>query len=219
MIPLIGFCGASGSGKTTLLEGVIAQLAARGHKVGAIKHHGHAEPLSPEAPEKDSSRLAAAGAELVALLHAGGMQLSAGPQAGQWGPSAVTAGFMTGLDLVLVEGFKSAKIDKIEVVGPGQEPLLPPGGRLLAIAGRQGAGQVQGLPWLAAEDPAAVADFLLPRLKEPVSAQDSAQLEVDGRQVPLNPFVQGFLASTLRALVGSLKGGQSPAKMVIKIGE
>jgi molybdopterin-guanine dinucleotide biosynthesis protein MobB len=45
MIPMLGFCGASGSGKTTLVSRVIEELTARGLKVGAIKHHGHPEPL------------------------------------------------------------------------------------------------------------------------------------------------------------------------------
>jgi hypothetical protein len=73
--------------------------------------------------------LAQAGAQRVAFSHAGGLTLSASHQPGGDNPAAIAADFMGGLDLVLVEGFKRAAIDKIEVVAPGKEPMLPQGGR------------------------------------------------------------------------------------------
>ena len=169
--PLLGFCGASGSGKTTLVSRVIAELAGRGYAVGAIKHHGHRQPLEPADRHKDSGRLFAAGAARVALAHAGGLMLTAGPGDAE-GPVQIARRFMSGLDLVLVEGYKSASLDKIEVVAPGREPLLPPGGRLLALARRGAAGaapggQEAGLVVLDADDPVQVADFVLEQLGLP----------------------------------------------------
>ncbi len=166
--PLLGFCGASDSGKTTLVSRVIAELAGRGYAVGAIKHHGHRAPLEPADRHKDSGRLFAAGAARVALAHAGGLMLTAGPGDAE-GPVQIARLFLADLDLVLVEGYKSAELDKIEVVAPDREPLLPPGGRLLALARRGAApgGQEAGLLVLDADDPAQVADFVLERLGLP----------------------------------------------------
>lgn len=166
--PLFGFCGASDSGKTTLVSRVIAELAGRGYAVGAIKHHGHRGPLEPADRHKDSGRLFAAGAARVALAHAGGLMLTAGPQDAE-DPVQIARRFMSGLDLVLVEGYKSAPLDKIEVVAPGREPLLPSGGRLLALAQRGApAGERRaGLVVLDADDPALVTDFVLEQLGLP----------------------------------------------------
>ena len=40
-VPAIAFVGKQNSGKTTLLEKLIAELTARGVRVGTVKHHSH----------------------------------------------------------------------------------------------------------------------------------------------------------------------------------
>lgn len=181
MPPILGFCGASNSGKTTLVSRVISQLCGQGFRVGAIKHHGHGAPLPDPGRNKDSGRLAQAGAGRVALVHSGGIVLTADQTEAQASPPEIAAQFMTNLDLVLVEGYKTADIDKIEVVAPDKQPVWPRGGRLLALAlrgGRASAGQIDfsarpawmddakdGEPLiLDANDPAQMADFVLSHL-------------------------------------------------------
>lgn len=219
MVPVLGFCGASNSGKTTLLCKVIAELTGRGLKVGALKHHGHAGPLAQPGAEKDSGRLAQAGAERVALAHAGGVFLTAGPELAEMGPRALADGLMAGLDLVLVEGCKSADIDKIEVVAPGAEPVLPSGGRLAALA-KRGGGPSQGeLNVLDADVPKAVADFVLEHLG--LSAKDGSpdvRLLLDGREIKIKSFVANLFESTLRAMTHTLKGGEQAKKIEVHIG-
>ncbi|MEW5911023.1 MAG: molybdopterin-guanine dinucleotide biosynthesis protein B [Thermodesulfobacteriota bacterium] len=218
MIPVIGICGASGSGKTTLLTGVIAALRDRGLKVGAVKHHGHAGPVTEPAAaqDKDTARLAAAGAARVALAHAGGVSVDAPGLAGA-GPRALTARLMSGLDLVVVEGFKGAGIPKIEVVAPGAQPLLPSGGQLLALARRGGAGSEAGLPVLDADDPAAVAEFILQNLEMAAPPQGAVQVLIDGQELPVNAFVANMLAGTLRGFVSALKGGSRSGRIEVRL--
>lgn len=211
MPPLLGFCGASNSGKTTLLAAVVAELSRRGLALGVLKHHGHPEPLPPPAAEKgkDTCRHLAAGARRAALVHAGGVRLIDSHD-GRLTPEELAGRYMRGLDLVLVEGFKNADICKIEVVAPGREPLLPPGGRLLALTRRGGSGTEAGLPVLDADQPAAVAQFVLEHLglAETVSPgqPQGISLRVDGKALDLNPFVARLLKDTLRGLVAPLKG-------------
>ncbi|RJX28947.1 MAG: molybdopterin-guanine dinucleotide biosynthesis protein B [Desulfarculus sp.] len=219
MTPVIGICGASGSGKTTLLTGVIAALKASGLKVGAIKHHGHAGPvIEPAAAQhKDSARLAAAGAARVALAHAHGVSVDA-PGLAKAGPRALAARLMSGLDLVLVEGFKGAGIPKIEVVAPGAQPLLPSGGQLLALARRGGAGSEAGLPVLDADDPGAVAGFILENLELAAPAPEPVGLFIDGQELPVNAFVARMLSGALRGFVSALKGGGQAGKIEVRLG-
>jgi len=206
MPPVLGFCGAANSGKTTLLCALVAELARRGLKVGVVKHHGHGAPLPPPPDEenKDTGRLSAAGAARVALIHAGGARLNALDLSGAT-PLDLAQEIMTGCDLVLVEGYKTAQIDKIEVVAPGRAPLLPPGGRLLALTRRGGGGLEAGLPVLDADRPDRVAEFVLAQLPAP----PVARLWVAGVELELKPFVQQMVARTLRGLATQLRGGEA----------
>lgn len=219
MIPVVGICGASGSGKTTLLEKLLPQLKARGLKVGVLKHHGHGGPVETPAEwqGKDSQRLTAAGAARVGLAHPGGVWLQAPGLAGA-GPRALAARLMAGMDLVIVEGFKSAAIPKIEVVAPDKKPVLPPGGKLLALARRGGQGQEAGLPVIDADDPLALADFLLQAVKPVTPPPEPAKLYLDGQELPLNAFVSAILSGMLRGFVSSLKGSGDAEKIEVRLG-
>ena len=216
MIPIIGICGAAGSGKTTLLCRVISYLAGQGLKVGALKHHGHPEPLLLDQPGKDTACLLEAGAARAILAHAGGVNLFAAPEMARLTPRDIAQSLLGDLDLVLVEGYKSAELDKIEVVAPGREPLLPSGGRLLALTRRGGSGVEAGLPVLDADQPAAVAGFVLAHLGLAAGPPQRSRVGVwvDGVPLDLNPFVSRLVAQTLRGLLGRLKGAGDAAGRV-----
>ncbi|MBU4277486.1 MAG: molybdopterin-guanine dinucleotide biosynthesis protein B [Proteobacteria bacterium] len=219
MIPVVGICGASGSGKTTLLEKLLPELKARGLKVGVFKHHGHGGAVMTPAEwqGKDSQRLAEAGSTRVGLSHAGGVWLEASGLAGA-GPRALAARLMAGMDLVIAEGFKSAAIPKIEVVAPDREPVLPSGGKLLALARRGGQGTEAGLPVVDADDPVALADFLLEAVKPATPPPEPAKLYLDGQELPLNAFVSTILSGMLRGFVSSLKGTGEAEKIEVRLG-
>ena len=61
---VVGVTGASGSGKTALVAGLLRRLAADGVRAAAVKHAAHGFAL--DRPESDSTRLAEAGAGIVA---------------------------------------------------------------------------------------------------------------------------------------------------------
>ncbi len=111
-IPIVAFVGRSGSGKTTLLIAVIAELAGRGWRVGAIKHHGHARPL--DLPGKDTARLADAGA--VRVVGASPLELASFERvAREPAIEELARRFFADVDLVLVEGYRGSDLPKIEV--------------------------------------------------------------------------------------------------------
>ncbi len=123
--PLLGFIGHSNSGKTTLVTALINRLTKFGLRIGAVKHHRHRFEIDREG--KDSWRFARAGAQKTLL--AGPSQTALIEQTAAERPlTELAAEYLSGLDLVLVEGFKLAAIPKIELWRPelGQ-PLLTRG--------------------------------------------------------------------------------------------
>jgi molybdopterin-guanine dinucleotide biosynthesis protein B len=110
---IISIVGLSGSGKTTLLERVIRELKWRGLAVGTIKHSSHPHPM--DMPGKDSWRHKKAGAERTLFVGPTTLQYVADVE-GEPKPKGLADIYMSGLDIVLVEGFLTEEGDKIEVV-------------------------------------------------------------------------------------------------------
>jgi molybdopterin-guanine dinucleotide biosynthesis protein B len=154
----VGVVGWSGSGKTTLIELLIPALRARGVRVSSIKHAHHR--LALDRPGKDSYRHAAAGAEEVILATEGGFSLFSKAEPGL---EALLAR-LAPVDLVLVEGFKSYPIPKLEVFRPslGLAPLWAEMAMLAVVSD-----QTLDCPYpvLDLNRPDALADFLLARVR------------------------------------------------------
>lgn len=131
--PIVSIIGKSNSGKTTLLEQLIRELRRRGCRVATIKHHVHTDRWSFDTPGKDSYRHAQAGAEQVVLispLTTVTYEYPPEPPSPQ-----EMAARMTGIDLVLAEGFSQAKLPAIEVSrAERNHPLIGDPDYLLAVA-------------------------------------------------------------------------------------
>jgi len=131
---VFGIAGWSGSGKTTLIERVVPCLMRRGLTVSVIKHAHHGFDL--DRPGKDSYRQREAGAievlvtsgERWALMH----ELRGAPE-----PTlAESVGRMTPCDIVLVEGYKTVPIPKLEVwrAATGKPQIFPGDPAIVAVA-------------------------------------------------------------------------------------
>lgn len=123
-VPLIGFSAYSGTGKTTLLCKLIPLLKERGIRVGIIKHAHHSFDI--DHPQKDSCKLRESGATKIvvtsrkrtAIIIEHPKEQSKEQSKEQKVPSLTDALkniHTKDLDLILVEGFKHADIDKIEL--------------------------------------------------------------------------------------------------------
>ena len=159
--PLLGFAAYSGTGKTTLLERLIPLLRAEGLRVGLIKQTHH--DFEVDQPGKDSYRLRKAGAAqtLLASRHRWAL-IGENDEAAE--PSLdelVQRLDHTGLDLILVEGFKHEPFPKIELHRPelGRAPLHPDDESIIAFACDQAIETTNGIPQLDLNDPEQIAQF------------------------------------------------------------
>ncbi len=163
--------GWSGSGKTTLLVAVLPLLRAAGLRVSTIKHAHHG--LELDKPGKDSFRHREAGAEEVLVV--GGQRwalLRETPSTGapEMPDLAQLAARLAPVDLVLVEGFKSAGLPQIEVhrLSLGKPPLWPNAPAVRAVAADTELDSVPVL--LPLNDPVAVARWITDFVRQPDAA-------------------------------------------------
>ena len=156
-IPIVSFVSAcSGAGKTTLLEKVVVILKQRGLRLAVIKHDAHRFEM--DHPGKDTWRLAQAGADIVAISSPEKVALLE-KVTGEKSLDEVAA-MISGVDLILTEGFKQGGKPKIEVYRAElQKPLASLAEELLAIAGD--ASPLPGVPCYTLDDAAGVAGELL----------------------------------------------------------
>lgn len=131
-IPVISVVGRSKTGKTTLLEKLIPELKRRGYRVATIKHHSH-PGFDIDQPGKDTWRHAQAGSDHV-IIAAPDKVASIRPVEREPTLDELVAA-ITGVDIVLTEGYKRANKPKIEVVRAerGAGPICPME-ELLAVA-------------------------------------------------------------------------------------
>jgi molybdopterin-guanine dinucleotide biosynthesis protein MobB len=195
----IQIVGAKDTGKTTLLEGLTRELVRRGRTVCYVKHTHQEPPM--DCPDTDTARLSEAGATVSVLAS----------------PSTTTAYRASGKErieslsfreahpgeIVLAEGFKSVPGKKIAIAG-GELDIASLEG-VAAVVGRPPAGYA-GRSFEPGDVPE-IADLIEELTAIPVDQTWATRILVDGREVPLNPFVQDVLASTLKGFCSSLREG------------
>ncbi len=156
---VLGIAGYSGSGKTTLIEKLLPRLAAAGLAVSVIKQSHH--DFEVDKPGKDSWRHRQAGAREV-LLTSPHRWMLVGELRGAPEPTlGAHIARLSPCDLVLVEGYKHADLDKIEVwrAANGKPWLHPDDPRYIAVAADQPPPGKP--PLLPLDDADATARFIL----------------------------------------------------------
>ena len=130
--PILSIVGKSGSGKTTLIEKIIPALKIRGYRVATIKHHSH-PGFEIDLPGKDTWRFARAGSDHV-IIAAPDKIASIQRLESELSLDEIVAG-ISGVDIVLTEGFKRSGKSALEVVRfeKGTDLLCSPP-QLIAVA-------------------------------------------------------------------------------------
>ncbi len=198
---VVAVVGLSESGKTRLVVRLIGELKRRGKRVSAVKRCSHGFALDTEG--KDSADFSAAGADGVAMVSPEGW--AAFGQAPAVETSKLAARLFPDADVVLIEGGKDVRgTRKIEVLRPGvcDGPASPPG-ELIAVVSETPLPGGAAAPVFGPDDISGISDRIL-SLEEGDMAEIT--LEVDGREIAMNPFVQTFIEKTVIGMITSLSG-------------
>jgi len=228
---IIGVAGYKNSGKTGIVEGIVKELKSRDYRVATVKHVPE-EGFTLDQSETDTWRHAQAGADKVALVSPDEFSILDKREV----TLEEVLLSLENLDFVILEGFRSSEaVPKIMVahdedtassldddftvgfvgVGVGEKPVFdrediesvtnlvekkatcPTGG---LDCGECGFDNCREFIMAAIEGEAPVDGCVT--LKGPVS------LSVDGRKVPIKPFIKDLLANTISGMISSLKNAE-----------
>jgi molybdopterin-guanine dinucleotide biosynthesis protein MobB len=150
---VVAFVGGHNAGKTTLIEDLLRRLRALGLSVGAIKHSS--KDAEDDVPGKDSQRLSATGVAASAFV------TPARTTARRFLPDQSIEDLLRreffDCDLVLIEGYKSLPVPKIEVARSGA--TRPP---VSGVSGRvSDRPEKDGIPTCAFEDREGILAMIL----------------------------------------------------------
>jgi len=215
MIPIVSIIGKSNSGKTTLIEKIIPELTRRGYRVATIKHDVHGFDIDEEG--KDSWRHRKAGADAVilsspkqiALVRTVDRDLTI---------AELRDRFIDDVDIIITEGFKKDIQPKIEVFRKEmhRELLTSKDDDVVAVVSNQPFDMA--VPCLDLDDVNGVVDVIEKNFLHHKNENDMT-LMVDGKPIPLTPFIKTLIMQTVRAMVSTLKGCQDPKSVKITLGQ
>ena len=215
MIPIVSFVGKSDSGKTTLMEKLIPELTRRGYRIATVKHDVHGFEVDREG--KDSWRHKQAGAHTVVISSPKKVALIRDVEK-DLTLEEIRERLIQDVDLILSEGYKKDVQPKIEIFRKEKhkELLCTREDNLVAIVSNKKFRV--GVPCFFLDDIKGISDFIEKRYVQS-KKEEEVSLKVDGKKIPMKPFVNDFLANVIRGMLTSLKGCNSAKRIEILIEE
>ena len=165
--PVIGIAGWKNSGKTTLAVRLIAELTARGYTVASIKHAHH--DIDIDGGETDSARHRSAGASETAVVGPNRWAIVLDVRDAPEPSLADVLARLSPADIVIVEGYKSAPIPKIEVRRTAQADTMPlaPGDPFVIAIASDHETMGGGLPVFDLDDTTNLVQFIIETILTP----------------------------------------------------
>ena len=123
---IISIIGRKNAGKTTLAVALASEMGRRGHRVMTIKHGHH--PADVDRQGSDTWRHFHEGRAERVLIASPDLRVLFERSPDDYNPIGLARQYMVGADIVLVEGFKAARLPKVEVFrrATGGRPLYDP---------------------------------------------------------------------------------------------
>ena len=209
--PTVAVVGLAGSGKTALIARLVAEWSRRGRRVGVIKTTEDSEgaPRFDRSPQPtEAYNLIWVAPERLVIQLPTGISLTA---------EIIAANYALGTDLVLVESRQRLQLPSIDLFRQERQKALltRKSKNLLAVVGDPP--EKKNCPYFQEEDTAGLVDLIEEKFLKKALKTPRADLYVDGRRVPLLPFVQEIIKNTVTGLVTSLKSCENPGDIELTI--
>lgn len=163
-LKVIGVAGFKNAGKTTLVEKLVLELSAQGYRISTVKHAHHSFDIDHEG--RDSFRHRKAGASEVAVVSQSRWAIIHESRGDPVPSLEEVLAKLSPCDLVIVEGYKRDKHDKIEVrnLALDHTKLAGDDPTVVAIAAN---GSIEGapVPVFDRDDVTALAKFIVNHMR------------------------------------------------------
>ena len=213
MIPIISIVGKSDSGKTTLIEKLVPELTRKGYRVATVKHDVHGFEVDQEG--KDSWRHKQAGAHTVIISSPQKIALIRDVEKDST-LDEIRRRWVQDVDLLLSEGYKKDVQPKIEVFRKEKHKklLCTKKDNLIAIVSNRKFNV--GVPCFHLEDMKGLSNFIEKEFLKSKKEKE-VTLRVDGKPIPMTPFVRDFLTKTIKGMLSALRGCETSKRIEIHI--
>jgi len=218
-IPIIAVVGSRKSGKTTTVEVIVRGLAKKGYRVATVKHI-HEPNFTIDAKGKDTWRHAQAGAQTTVGVSTNELAIIKKANTTKYTLNDIIQNCEDNTDIIILEGFRKLiaqdqTVPKVvtaknkEEIRDAQETTKP----ILAFTGpiqKSDAAKLT-VPYIdILTEPKKLTEIIdkrvAPIIQKRRESKETLSIKINGKIVPLNPYVQNVTRSVLFAIVSTLKG-------------
>jgi molybdopterin-guanine dinucleotide biosynthesis protein MobB len=200
--------GSKNAGKTSLLEDVVRELVRRGRSVCYVKHRH--EDARLDASDTDTSRMMEAGASAAVLVGSNSTIIFRGTD--EESLARVAQRDSLPGDIVLAEGWKSVPGAKIVLTGGDLDITAME--NVVAVVGE--APPTFTGSTIDRDDIGAICDAIERTSASGGGNEWRTSLLIDGREVPLNAFVQDVFASGVLGMSLALQGVEDAGTLELR---
>lgn len=214
---VIAVIGTKKSGKTTAIETLIQGLTKRGYRIATVKHIPEAD-FTIDTEGKDTWRHARAGASTVVSVAPRELVTIEKVDTTKYSLSEIIRNVEDEVDITILEGFKklieqNLAVPKI-VAAKTTNEILEASKRCKPILSFVGPIPTEAaklkIPYIdTLKEPERLVDLvdkkLLASVEKRKKRRKDVRIQIDGRPIPLKPFVQKIMRNTILAMVSTLR--------------
>jgi molybdopterin-guanine dinucleotide biosynthesis protein B len=214
---IVAVVGSKKSGKTTAIENLVQGLTKRGYRIATVKHIPEAD-FTIDTEGKDTWRHARAGASTVVSVAPNELATIKKVDTTKYGLSEIIRNVEDDVDIIILEGFRklieqNSAVPKIVAAKTTNEvleaskrckPILSFVGPIPTEVAKLSISYIDVL-----KEPERLVDLVDKKLVALVEKRrkrrEDIRIQIDGRLLPLNPFVQKIMRNTILAIVSTLR--------------
>lgn len=220
-VPIVAVVGSRKSGKTTTVEALVRELTKKGYRVGTIKHVNEPD-FTFDARDKDTWRHAQAGARVIVGVATEETVVIKKGNTSRCTLHDLTRNFKDDIDVVVLEGFRSLVAQDLavpKIVAAKTKKEIEEALRffkpILGFTGAIPKNQVtvSEIPYVDVKTEPEKLMMIVDKRIWPIvqkrrGSKEAVRIIVNGKPLPLNPYVQKVTRNVLFAVVSTLKGAQ-----------
>jgi len=231
-IPILAVVGSQGSGKTTAVEAMVNGLTKKGCRLATAKHI-HGADFTIDTKNKDTWRYAQAGARVILSVAEKELTIIKKENTRNYTLTDITGNCDDNTDLIILEGFRKLVAQDLTVpkivtvknkdeISDAMEIFKP----ILAFAGSLSKAETPELkiPYLdLKKEQEQLIDIIEKRvgpiIQKRRESEETLSIDINGKILPLNPYVQKITRNVLFGVISTLKGAtiKGDEDIIIKI--